>query len=34
MAAELLGAAVVATFYTGALGTSWYVVERVVTIIG
>lgn len=28
-AAELLGAAVVATFYTGALTVSWYVVERV-----
>lgn len=31
-AAELLGAAVVATFYTGALAVCWYVVERVAVI--
>lgn len=34
VAAEALGAAVVAIFYTGALGTSWYVLERVVAING
>lgn len=33
-AAELLGAAVVATFYTGALAVSWYVVERLVAASG
>lgn len=33
-AAELLGAAVVATFYTGALAVSWYVVQRVAAVSG